>query len=618
MEPLSNKLRRRILGVAGILMMVVAVIQPSCDDEMKGKTFLTSDDMTLYSYIVDVDPSMSMFLEIADKVQFGGTLQAYGRYTCFIPTNDALNAYLSAAGKSIGTLTEDECFTLLKYHIVNLPEGVDSLTSASFVDGRLSVPNMLSKYLTIRTVTVDDNVSLQVDRKAVIVEKDIRTANGYIQKINAVLEPPALTVGEQIMALPENYSLYKEVMKQTGWIDTLTTGKAAWYTAIVQSDETFASMGINSRDDLIAALRVARKDIYDYPQDPLTMTKDDSLYWSFAAYQVFNSLNYVVDLAKSSSLLTCAPNQPMTFKLNKGEILVNEFIDGEGNISEHGAPINRASTYTDLSCFNGVLLELGINPERDNFFGPVARVATAVYWDVCDQPEFRSHPNYTKANIDHIPTTDLSQIWCYNAQGEEIDAENMKYTFNANQTDDKWQVVNHDYLQYRVQDFAYVDFKLPLLIEGTYNLWTCIRRDGNPIGVRVQFVFMEEGQAEQRLKTRDMYYKYTSDVKSEADMVNKGLKRYHAGKRNDASFAVECGMIDVKTTGRHMLRMIVVNGGTKSENSFLDMFQFIPPDQDQFWPLFDRAGNRVYADTPCEEIFPYAPACPSGYDTNAW
>ena len=609
--------RKILIPLTGMMMaMAVAAIWTACQDDMKGKTYQTSEDLMIRTYILEKDPSMSMFLDIAQKVNFAGTLGMYGKYTCFIPNNDGITEYLRSTGKSsVSDLTEEECFTIVRYHIISIPDGVDSLTTASFEDGRMPVPNMLAKYITVRTVQHEGKIALELNRRAIVLEKDIRTGNGYINKINHVLIPPSLTVGQQIMELPAaNYSLYQSVMTKTGWIDSLSrkADDGVWFTAIVQSNETFASMGIENEDDLLDALRVARYDIGDESaRNPVTMSKEDSLLWTFAAYQVIKSLNYVADLTRASSLLTCSPNQVMTFQVKKDKVLINEYTDYTGVVIEAGAPIDRNSLYTDLSCYNGVLVEITSNPARhDQYVGPVVRRPSAVYWDVCQQPEWRSHPNYMKADIPHIDTRQMSEIWAYNADSVEIDASDLLYKYNANHNDNKWQVVYHDYLRYKVKDFAFIDLKMPLLIEGEYNLWTCVRRDGEPIQVRVQFHVIQDIDGEiivQDLKAKDLYFQYSDKVKSVADMVNYGAKRYVARAKANESFALECGTFHIKSTGRHILRMSVVNLGTKNGtvDSFLDMFQFIPIDDDQYWPRFDRMGKMVWPDTPCNEIFPY-------------
>ena len=607
------KSKKSWIPLACILLVAAAAIWTSCRDDLKNQTFVTSDDLTIDDYITKNDPSMSMFLDIAEKAKFRGTLHAYGKYTCFIPTNDGIMRYLQNIGKSsIDALTPEECFDICKYHVISMPSGVDSLTSASFVDGRLPIPNMRAKYLTIRTVQFEGRAALEVNRQAIVLEADIRAVNGYIQKINNVLIPSDKTVGEQIEALPENFSLFKNIMRQTKfdqsktWMEKLSekTADTVWYTVFVQSNESFENSGV-TESNLLEKLREFRVDIQE--SVPYFTTRDDSLLWNFASYYVVDGLNYVADLTRTSSLLTFATNQAITFTMRRDSLIVNQFLHpATGAVEERGALVDRLSEFTDLSCDNGVMIEMKTEPNTP-FVGTKLREARAVYWDICSQPEWRTHPNYTKADIPQIDTREMSEIWCYDADGNEVNAPNLMYKFNPNQTDAKWQVVNHDYLQYQVRNFAYIDFKIPLLLPGTYNLWTCVRRDGNPVQVRVRFLFIEEGEEPQRLDARDLYFQYNDIVKNEADMINYGAKRYAAKSKANETFALLCGTFVVTTTGRHKVRMEVVNLGTRngSENSFLDMFQFIPIDDDQYWPRFDRAGNPVFPDTPCQLIFPY-------------
>lgn len=595
--------------IMGILLITCTVIWVSCKDDLKDQTFLTSDDQPIDDFIRnEKEQSMTMFLEIAEKALFIGTIHSYNNYTCFVPTNDGITRYLQSCGKvSVNDLTLEECLAICKYHVISIPPG-DSLTSASFVDGRLPIPNMRAKYLTIRTVPYEGKAALEVNRQAIILDRDLRASNGYIQKINNVLIPSDKTVGEQIEALPDNFSLFKYIMKETGWTKKITEDKAdsVWYTVFVQSDESFANTGVN-RDNLLETLRVARNDIEN--SIPYFTTRDDSLLWTCAAYYVVKGLNYVADLTRTSSLLTCATNQALIFQMKKDSLLVNQFLHpATGKVEEKGAAVDRLSEYTDLSCDNGVLIEMKA-ALNSHFVGTKLREARAVYWDVCSQPEWRTHPNYTKDDIPIEDTRSLSEIWCYDASDNEVNAPNLRYKYNTAQTDSKWQVVNHDYLQYQVKDFSYIDFKIPLLLPGKYNLWACVRRDGNPVQVRVRFHFIEEGETAQRMDARDLYFQYNDRVKTEADMINYGAKRYVAKTKVNESFALLCGSFEVKSTGRHIVRMEVVNLGTKngSENSFLDMFHFIPIDDDQYWPRFDRAGKAVWPDTPCLEIFPYEP-----------
>ena len=119
----------RLMLLAGLLLTAFS----SCDDYMKGKTFLTSDEIMIDEYIEQKDTSMMLFLNAADKAGFRGLLHAYGTNTCFIPDNNAIRSYCRERGiASLETLSVEELEKFMKFHLVR-----DTIESAEFVDGRL-------------------------------------------------------------------------------------------------------------------------------------------------------------------------------------------------------------------------------------------------------------------------------------------------------------------------------------------------------------------------------------------------------------------------------------------------------------------------------------------------
>ena len=593
--------------IIGILLVASVVTWNSCTDDMEGETFVVSSDLMIAAFM-EQDARLTSFLAIVDKADFRGMFQAHGSYSCFIPTNDGVARYLQKIGKSsVDALTKEECQDIVKFHTLYIDVG-DSLMSTNFIDGRLPLANMLGKYLTSRYVPHGTSVAIEINRQAIILEVDVYTGNGYLQIIDNVLIPAHMTVGEQILALSEDYSLYKSVMEKTGWTDFLTENNSPgeWYTAFVHSDLSYKAMGIENEDDLLEMLRSFRFDIGGANAPiPLTMTKEDSLLWNYAAYNVLEGLFYNVDLARMSSFLTNSPNQAMTFQLKGDVVVINEFFDQSTEQTEEGIPISKISEVTDLTCFNGVLIELDATlMDRGSFIGPQIRPPRAVYWDVCEQPEWIRHPNFRKGSIPVMDTRTMANLSFFNAQGEEIHNDRQLYMYAGTTFGDKNQYVNFDYMRYRTHDMAAIEWKLPVLTPGIYNFYVCYRRDGGDYGSRVRYVYKEEGESDQILATSGLYRNYSP--RSVADMVNQGMKRYTARQRvNEHSAALLFGTIEVKSTGQHIMRLEVINRGTTSTDSFIDMFHFIPVDDEQFWPRFDMAGKMIWPDTPCDDIYPY-------------
>lgn len=573
------------------IVVAVALGYSSCSDDLDGKTFVVSDEIMIDEYITQKDPTMSTFLEIVDKAGFRGMIHAYGTYTCFIPTNEAIDAYVKEKGKSSWSeFSDTELENMVKFHIVN-----DTLPTADFVDGRLPSPTMLKKYLTTATEASGSTALIRVNRQGLISEKDIRCANGYINKIDKVLTPNEITLSGEISNLPDTYSLFKTVMKETGWLDSLSVSKEdEWKTVFLQSDKTFEDQGISSRADLISYLSSVLPDV--------TSTK--TLLWTYAAYHCSKGLYYVADLGLISALQTGAPNQVLTFKNSNGELLVNEYINVSAGTTEEGIPVLKSSTYTDYSCDNGVMIDLG------GYVGPVIRPAMAVYWDIAEQPEIVKLKEFRKKGVGqaiNIALDELSEM--------KFDIRNTAYTTIQYCTESAYNAKTayayYDNLQFNFNRITSVSMKTPLLTEGTYNVWLCWRRAG--YGDKIKTIFEQDGKEDQTLANIITLDEYFDTAAASEALLASGMKRYSAKERNSTMNSRLLGTIVVESTGRHWLKFESINQA-KASNVWLDMIHFIPVDDDQLWPRFDVEGNAIYKGADCETIAPTNLACSADND----
>jgi uncharacterized surface protein with fasciclin (FAS1) repeats len=575
---------------AVFFVAAITLFFSSCDDYMKGKTFLTSDEIMIDEYIDQKDQSMSVFLRIADIAGFRGMLHAYGTNTCFIPTNEAIEVYCTRLGiDSLQQLPVEELEKFVKFHIVR-----DTIQSADFVDGRLATASMLGKFLTTRTVQEGSNDPvIRVNRQADITQKDIRVANGIIHKINYVLTPNPKTVGEMIQLLPENYSLFKTIMEESGMIDTLTVNKAdgVWYTVFIHSDEAFANAGIIDRVSLIEKMKVAQPDY---------ATDEAKLIELFASYHCVKRLAYVADLTLTSAELTLAPNQVITFKNNRDSLIVNEYQSLTK--FERGMPVDKSSEWTDFSCYNGVLIDVA------GYIQPVKRGAEAIYWELTDQPEIKKMKEYRKKGswVTFSPGQ-LSEL-----QFGGKNSPTITYVVDA-AFSDKNQYVHYDYFDIPMRPtlLQWMEIKTPVLTEGVYNVWICWRRGGE--NNKFKTTFKQEGKEDQVLpNVFDLGEYFNTSATAEVNL-NNGMKQYNAKQRISVFCSRNCGAVKVDYTGRHTLRIDALSG--KNQSAWWDMIQFIPVDQNQLWPRFDVEGNAIYPmendveGLNCSKIAPYEQTC---------
>lgn len=556
----------------------------ACDKEMEGQIYRVYDDKMLDEIMEE--QQLTGFLSVVEKAGMTGTIHAYGTYTFFSPTNDALDDYLESIGKNdANALTKDEAASIVKYHLI-----LDTLATTDFVDGRMASPNFAKKYLTTKAEADGDLIYQRINRQAKVITENLRGANGILHIIDQVLTPPENSITDAIRALPDEFSLMKSLFEESGWADSLDVEiEDNWFTFFIQSNEAFESAGIKTKEDLLEQLAVSTPAV-----------AAESLIPNFIAYHAVNSLMYIVDLLSASSMQTLVPRQVITLKRNQDEILLNELI--QDKINEPGIPLIRTTEYADLSCSNGVIQQINGHIEVKN------RQAYRVYWDIAEQPELLAMKNFRKPGAAaSFAAGELSEIqWGGKAPGT-IDYWCSTYptvaSFNA-----KGQYVYNDALRFGLNTGTtqWMEFTLPVLIEGKYKVWLCYRRE---LEATIKTIFKQEGYDDQVLPYLFSLAEYGVNGDSEgwtpelAEMA--GWKTYTAKTFNSVMNCHVLGIIDVQTTGRHILRFEAQPGGRGQSWGSTDMIQFIPIDEDQLWPRVDMKGNWFYQNMPACEAWPY-------------
>ena len=91
----------------------------SCYDDVSGDDLYTYQAEMVSDYIRD-HAEFSEFAKIVEKAGKMELLSTYGRYTCFAPTNEAVNAYYQSMGiSSVDQLTREDCDTIASTQIVD-------------------------------------------------------------------------------------------------------------------------------------------------------------------------------------------------------------------------------------------------------------------------------------------------------------------------------------------------------------------------------------------------------------------------------------------------------------------------------------------------------------------
>ncbi|MEO8404734.1 MAG: fasciclin domain-containing protein [Chitinophagaceae bacterium] len=565
---------KKMLPIYAFCLLIAAVVFIGNSCKKVEIVQSTTGVVNIYQYLKNHPDQFSMAAKIVEKSGFDGFLNAYGSYTMFAPTNTAVTTYLAELSKtSVDQITEAEAKDIVKFHLLE-----DTLTTASFKDGKLPLATMFGQFLITSISNTGGTSSFNINRQALVVQGNILAGNGFIHAIDHVLRPATKTVAELVAADP-NYSIFKQALVETGFYDTLNTINTTdpsrrYLTLLAETNQALLDSGMAD----FAALKAK----YSHTGNPAGAL--DSLH-IYVAYHIIPDAKYLADIVSASSHISLQPLEVLASKLDGERVLIND-IDFNGT-HENGVELDRPNS--DISATNGVLHQAKAH------FAPKVRVPTAVYWDVADFPEIRKLPAiFRRTSYTFAAGTVADITW------EKTDSPNdLNYQYTGTATN--FFVNYNDYLKLRVgatgaRNFWY-QFKTPLIVKGKYKVWVCYRAQkgsgslGAPGGsynpVQVSF----DGQPLQRPVT----FTDPRPVLSDGELDALGWKRYTSPATNDYMVGKYVGIIDVTTTDRHFVRLASLpTAGTGQDVNNLDMIHFIPVDQVQYLPRFQRDGVQVF------------------------
>jgi len=280
----------------------------SCTDEPDAENYYTFTGEMLSDYLNN-RAEYSDFKTIVERAKLMDLLATYGKYTCFLPSNEAVQQYLKERGLSgLDQLTDADCDTIARTHLV-----ANMYSTFEMTQDRLPNANLLGRYIaTAQGVDADSNAVVYLEGTAhiifeqtladgTLVHQNDSVENGIVQPIDMVIEKsnsyvadilrenPKISyfyealvftgVREQILLVDDptynkrDYPLYRyksHVRNEVAWVpDTKKYG----FTAFVEPDSIydlkFEEYGISTADGILRAMYDLACQIYDpvFPDD---------------------------------------------------------------------------------------------------------------------------------------------------------------------------------------------------------------------------------------------------------------------------------------------------------------------------------------------------------------
>ncbi len=275
---------------------VLGTVFTACSDEPDSDNFYTFTGEMASDYLKN-RPEYSQFAEIVERAGLMDLLATYGAYTCFVPSNDAVDIFLKERGMStVADLTKEDCDTIAMTHIIN-----NMYSTMEMDQDRLATANMLGRFLATSVDSLTAEIVLEGLAHIKYELKDDSVENGIMQPVDMVIEKSNSYIADilrdnerikifynalvstgvnkeiQLVEDPDwhpkehpKYYYTSHIWKEVAWVpDTKKYG----FTVFVEPDSLyrakFQEYGISNANGDLRALYDLACQIYDkvYPQD---------------------------------------------------------------------------------------------------------------------------------------------------------------------------------------------------------------------------------------------------------------------------------------------------------------------------------------------------------------
>ena len=208
------KIRRIFLF--GTFACMFCVFSGCKDSDDVGENYTTFTGETVSDFLQD-NEEYSAFVDALKTANALPLLESYGAYTCFVPNNAAMGAYVKEQGygsfehflDSVEAVKE-----MVFYHLIDgEANDAGNYETAGFTSGAIDTKNMLGRYLY--TSIAPDGTSWMINNSARIVSGDHIKVNGVVHIVDKALAGNTDLLADYIET-EGHFKLYGEALHATG------------------------------------------------------------------------------------------------------------------------------------------------------------------------------------------------------------------------------------------------------------------------------------------------------------------------------------------------------------------------------------------------------------------
>ena len=235
------------MKVRHLLLLTCLVLMAACKEEVDTSARYVFKDYTVFSYL-EKFPQYSEYATLLGEVKASSITQttlkqllsARGHYTCFAPTNEAIQGYLEhlvedglISEPSWDAFPDDHLRDSVKKVIVynSIIDGADEnyILTSSFPEtnnAELPLANMNDRKLTVRYGETPDSLYVNYDCAVDERNKDIEVTNGVIHAVHKVIYMQDLSMtqllSDIIVKKKEGFMVAAKVILACGLQDTMS------------------------------------------------------------------------------------------------------------------------------------------------------------------------------------------------------------------------------------------------------------------------------------------------------------------------------------------------------------------------------------------------------------
>ncbi len=219
----------------------VAILFTACNsDDIEDEAMYTFTGETVASFCQHT-PELTLFYQMMEDCGASALLSIYGHFTCFPPTNQAVEEWLQEQGRTYNDLTEAEKQKVV--YSATIRNNTQEFMTTDFTDNATSLLSLQDRTISISYVTNEENQrEIIVNKLAKIISADNEVHNGVVHVVDHVIEPSEKTYLQRLKENP-SFTIFATIFEASGFDNQMNELYDTSYQGLEGSDWEFCKMG---------------------------------------------------------------------------------------------------------------------------------------------------------------------------------------------------------------------------------------------------------------------------------------------------------------------------------------------------------------------------------------